>query len=90
MYKTMNTSQILALIAVINGMSLADMLDAKDAADEQGDWQPANGGSEEPFVTRSKRRLLYCWQPSTGRHAYLDLDNDLILSDEEAQSALGY
>jgi hypothetical protein len=52
-------------------------------------WHPANGGTEEPFYTRSGKRLLYCWQPSTGDHAYLDLDNDLLLSDEQAREALG-
>jgi len=51
-------------------------------------WVPANGGTETPFVTRTGRRLLYCWQPSTGRHAYLDLGTDLILTDEEAELAL--
>jgi hypothetical protein len=28
-------------------------------------------------------RLLYVWQPSTGNHAYLNLDNDMILSEKE-------
>jgi hypothetical protein len=51
-------------------------------------WFPACGGTEQPFTSRSGRRLLYCWQPSTGNHAYLDLGSDLILSDEEAQNAL--
>jgi len=51
-------------------------------------WVPACGGTEQPFTSRTGRRLLYCWQPSTGRHAYLDLGSDLILSDEEAQYAL--
>ena len=51
-------------------------------------WIPACGGTEQPFTSRTGRRLLYCWQPSTGRHAYLDLGSDLILSDEEAQYAL--
>lgn len=51
-------------------------------------WHPANGGTEQPFLTRTKRRLLYVWQPSTGNHAYLDCDTDLILSDEEARYAL--
>jgi hypothetical protein len=46
-------------------------------------WIPACGGLETPIVVRG-RRLLYCWQPSTGRHAYLDLDADLILTDDEA------
>jgi hypothetical protein len=51
-------------------------------------WLPACGGTEEPFVSRSGKRLQYVWQPSTGHHAYLDLDSDLILSDEAAQAAL--
>lgn len=52
-------------------------------------WQPANGGTETPFTTRNRRRLLYVWQPSTGNHAYLDCDTDIVLSDEEARLALG-
>lgn len=80
----MNTDNTLALVAILNNLSLADMLSAYEQAREQGPWLPANGGTEEPFVTRTGRRLLYCWQPSTGRHAYLDLDTDLILNDEEA------
>jgi hypothetical protein len=52
------------------------------------DWFPASGGSEEPFTTRMRRRLLYVWQPSTGRHAYLDMDRDVILSDEEVSIAI--
>jgi len=47
-------------------------------------WVPANGGSETPFLSRSGRRLLYCWNPGKGKHAYLDLGTDTILSDEEA------
>ncbi len=69
--------------------SLADRLAEKAAAREQGPWLPASGGTEEPFTSRGGRRLLYCWQPSTGRHAYLDLGTDLILSDEEAAATLG-
>jgi hypothetical protein len=51
-------------------------------------WLPACGGTEVPFKSRSGKRLQYVWQPSTGHHAYLDLDSDLILSDKEAQDAL--
>ena len=40
-------------------------------------------------MTRSGRRLQYLWQPSTGKHAYIDVDQDIILSDEDAQLALG-
>lgn len=52
-------------------------------------WIPACGGTETPFVSRSGVRLLYVWQPSTGRHAYLNMDTDMILSDEEAALCMG-
>jgi hypothetical protein len=69
--------------------TLAQLLDEKQARDENGMWVPANGGTEVPFTTRSGRRLQYCWQPSTGKHAYLDMGTDFILTDEEARLALG-
>ena len=70
-------------------MTVAEMLDARKAKAEKGPWFPACNGTEVPFLTRSRRRLLYCWQPSTGKHAYLDCDTDIFLTDEEAQIALG-
>jgi hypothetical protein len=51
-------------------------------------WVPACDGKELPFKSRSGIRLQYVWQPSTGRHAYLNVDSDIILTDEEAQFAL--
>ena len=68
--------------------SVATLLDEDAARKAQGDWYPACGGTEVPFRTRSGRKLLYCWQPSTGNHAYLDCETDLILADEEALLAL--
>lgn len=69
--------------------TLVEMLKAREAKAEQGNWVPACNGTEVPFTTRNGRRLLYCWQPSTGKHAYLDMGTDLILTDEEAMLALG-
>lgn len=43
------------------------------------DWVPANGGTETPSTSRSGRRILYCWQRSTGQHRYIDLGSDLVL-----------
>lgn len=63
------------------------LVKARKAA-EQGNWFPACNGTEVPFTSRTGKRMLYCYQPSTGRHAYLDLGSDIILSDEEAQAAL--
>lgn len=64
------------------------LIEAARRRAEQGNWFPACGGSEVPFRSRSGLRLLYCWQPSSGRHAYLNLDTDIILTDEEAAEAL--
>jgi hypothetical protein len=52
------------------------------------DWVPACGGTEVPFKSRSGKRLQYVWQPSTGQHAYLDVDSDIILTNEQAEEAL--
>ncbi len=69
--------------------TLQDKLNEIDARKAQGNWQIACGGTETPVTTRSGRRLQYVWQPSTGKHAYLDLGTDMLLTDEEAQQALG-
>lgn len=71
-------------------MTLRTKLDEHFRRREQGNWVPASGGKEEPFRTRTGRRLQYLWQPSTGKHAYYDVDSDLILSDEDAMHALGH
>jgi hypothetical protein len=72
-----------------DGMTLVEILDARQKEAEQGDWVPACGGTELPFVSRNRIRMLYVYQPSTGKHAYLNLDSDLIMTDEEAAFALG-
>jgi hypothetical protein len=71
------------------GETLVGALDRQDAWKAQGAWVPASGGTEEPFTARSGARLLYCYQPRSGKHAYLNLGTDLILSDEEARLHLG-
>jgi hypothetical protein len=52
-------------------------------------WIPACGGTEVPFTARNGRKLLYCYQPLTGLHAYLDCATDVILTDADAIAALG-
>lgn len=47
-------------------------------------WVPACGGTEVPFVARSGKRMLYCYNFALQRHAYLDCDSDMILRDAEA------
>jgi hypothetical protein len=84
----MKTEQLLTLIAIANNATLADILEACDEAKRQGPWTPASGGTEQIFRARTGKRLLYCWQQTTGKHAYLDVDSDIILSDEEARMHL--
>lgn len=68
--------------------AVVDELAARAAKAADGSWLPACGGTEVPFTTRTGRRLHYLWQPTTGRHAYLDCGADLILSDDDAREAL--
>jgi len=51
-------------------------------------WVPACGGTEVPFKTRSGKMVLYVYNRATGKHAYLDLGTDLIMTDEEAWAAI--
>lgn len=57
-------------------------------AGREDKWVPACGGSETPFTARSGKRLLYCFNPAVYKHAYLDLDTDTILTNEEALAHL--
>jgi len=51
-------------------------------------WVPASGGTETPFKSRSGVTLLYVWEVNSGRHAYLNVDTDMILTQEDADAAL--
>ena len=51
-------------------------------------WVPANGGTETVFTSRSGVRMLYCFNPQLGQHAYLNVDTDVIMTNEEAQQAM--
>lgn len=53
-------------------------------------WVPACSGTETPFRTRTGAILLYCWNFALGRHAYLDVSSDLILTDDEARAYLAH
>ena len=46
------------------------------------EWVPANGGTETAFTSRSGIRMLYCWNVRTGEHAYLNVDSDIIMTQE--------
>lgn len=69
-------------------ITLVARVEARHRDRSQGDWFPACGGTEVPFISRSGKRLMYVWQPSTGSHAYLDLGTDMVLTEEEARAAL--
>lgn len=84
----MNPNEIMK--AVDSGeMNVADALTAMEDWRNQGEWVPASNRTETPFWTRTGRRLLYVYQSRTGRHAYLDVQTDLVLTDEEAAMAMG-
>jgi len=70
------------------GKTLSDNLDAFEEWKSQGDWKPANNGTEVPFLTRAGITLLYCYQPRSGKHGYLNVGTDIILSYDEALNYL--
>ena len=70
-------------------LSIVKVLAEHENWKSQGEWVPANGGTETPTLYRTGRRLLYCYQPRSAKHAWLDCDTDLILSDEDAILAMG-
>jgi hypothetical protein len=67
---------------------LVEMLEERAKKAENGNWVPACGGTETPFTTRGGHRVLYVWQPSTGKHAYLNLETDMLMSDEEVAATM--
>lgn len=90
-FKDYSTMALAELMHTRSMVALGESLVPKfsEHLSKQSDsWLPACGGTEAPFVSRSGKRLQYVWQPSTGKHAYLDLDSDIILSNEEAEVAL--
>ena len=69
--------------------SVADMLNESQARREaNGNWIAACGGSEQP-MTVSGVRVLYCWNTGTKKHAYLNLDTDIIMQDGEFEALCG-
>lgn len=67
--------------------TLEQAIKEDDIRRSNGAWIPACGGTEKPFTARNGRRLQYMFQPSSGKHAYYDLDQDMFLSDSELKSA---
>tara|TARA_R110000803_G_scaffold28011_10_gene65131 strand:- start:3625 stop:3849 length:225 start_codon:yes stop_codon:yes gene_type:complete len=55
---------------------------AQEARRNNGNWVAACGGTETPF-TINRVRVLYCYQPASGKHAYMNLDTDMVMTDEE-------
>ena len=61
--------------------SITEMLNEGQARREKnGRWIAACGGSETPMTVQGVR-VLYCWNTGTHKHAYLNLDTDMIMPD---------
>jgi len=79
---------MIRLIDLVDGVLAEARFRAAQAKRDNGPWVPACGGLETEFRSRGGHRLLYCWQPSSGRHAYINLDTDIALTDDEARATL--
>jgi hypothetical protein len=77
------------MMVAVAEVSISEQNEAIQYARSNGDWFPANGGTEISFLSVSGIRMLYCWQPSTGSHAYLNCNTDMFMTDEEANLAQG-
>jgi hypothetical protein len=51
-------------------------------------WLPACQGTETPTRFRDGRLLLYVYNPFLARHAYLDVERDIILSEEDSLKSI--
>ncbi|MBW2672173.1 MAG: hypothetical protein JRD89_01995 [Deltaproteobacteria bacterium] len=51
-------------------------------------WVPGCGGHETEFVSRRGFRLLWCYNPAQQKHAYVNLDTDIVLTNDEANAAM--
>ena len=56
--------------------------------ERQNKWVPACGGSETPFKTKTRHTLLYCYNPALRQHAYVNVETDMVLTNEEARTML--
>ncbi len=66
--------------------SIANMLNEAQARRERtGRWVAACGGSETPMTVQGVR-VLYCWNTGTRKHAYLNLDTDMIMAAGEFEA----
>lgn len=52
---------------------------------QRGNLVPACAGTETPITVKGFR-LLYCYHTGNGKHYYLNLDTDMILSDTEVNA----
>ena len=51
-------------------------------------WVSACQGTERPFTGRAGVRMLYCYNPKQVRHAYINLDTDIEMTNEEVDANL--
>ena len=78
------------VLTTLNRESINETVEYQCAKMSKADrWVPACGGTEQQFKTRTGKTLLYCWNPKLNEHAYLDVDSDIILTDNEAAAAMG-
>jgi hypothetical protein len=90
--KNLTKSQAMDMVMQYDGLKF-DYVSYKytgevDKKQSDGYWIPASGGAERPFKSRSGITMHYMWNPKTGKHAYLNVDTDIIMTDDEAEIAM--
>ena len=59
-------------------------IEVHEVNETDDNWVPGCGGTEVPF-TYSGVRYLYVWQPSTGKHGWLNMDTDIVQEESPCQ-----
>lgn len=80
--KTMNANDLIAAAEAFAERNNATIEYAMAIVAKADTWVPAACGHEEITCYRDGRRLLYCFNPATGDHAYINCDTDMIESVE--------
>ena len=58
-------------------------VDTSAQENDTDSWTLVDGGNKVPFVTRDGKKFLLVWNPKLRCQGYLDVEEDVIISDDE-------
>jgi len=58
-------------------------IDTEAQENDTEPWVIATGGNSVPFVSRNGKKYLLIWNPKLRQNAYLEVESDVIITDDE-------